>query len=64
MIAQVRPAIFDIFLDYFDFGEPENFESIAVDYPPAPGADLENSLPWAEFGWHDLTELVTRVKPL
>jgi len=64
LIAQVRPAILEIFLNNFYFGDPENFESIAVDHSPAACADVENSVPWAEFGGHDLTELVTRVKPL
>ena len=42
----------------------ENLKSIAVDYPPTTGADVENSIPWAEFGGHDLTQLVTRIKAL
>ena len=64
LIAQVRPAIFEISLDYLDFGKSENLESIAINYSPAAGADVENSVPWAEFSGHNLTELVTRIKAL
>jgi len=64
LIAEVRPAIFKIFLNNFYFGKSENLESIAVDYPPAACADVQASIPWAEFGGHNRAELVTRIKAL